>query len=671
MVFVSRLFYALRASQFHRKAIFSCCMKIRELTAFKETSKLYWLVAVLVLTALVMSPSLRNGWVSWDDPGYVEQNPLIEDLSVNGVKEMFTTPQVMGMYHPLTLVSLAIDHKIGGKNPFQYHLVNVLLHLINTGLVFWFIFLLLGRVDVAALTAVLFGVHPMHVESVAWVSERKDVLYALFFIGGLIAYLKYLNSRKFKPLLYVAAIFLLILSLLSKSMAVMFPVILLLIDYLRKRSDYGKLILEKLPFFALAILFGIVSIQTQAASGATKGVASVPFTESVFVASYGLCNYLWRFLVPVHLSCYHPFPYLLGQSPPWYIYASMVPVVGLLTWLVIRFRKNRKIIFGAAFFLSSLLPVLQLIPVGNAIFAERYTYIGYIGLFLILGHLFASLNGKQSQLTRIFQVVLLVYVLSCSVMAFARAMVWKDSMTLWEDVMKKYPGDYLAYGKRSEVYMKQGEVDMAFADLNKGIELGKQDAELYNNRGLIFQQRRQHDRAIMDFNSALSIEPEHITATLNRGVSRMNLGLNDLAFVDFNKVLEREPEHQLVYINRGINYQLVGQHHPAILDFSHVISLGYESPAIYKFRGKSYASQQNIVQANEDFTTAISLDPNDAEAYLLRAMTFHDQGKRDLAVRDAKTAEQLGMMVPIDFMNELVNADPSVSLTPPLENHHK
>ena len=202
-------------------------------------SPLLWLAGVLVLTYIAFFPSIKNGFTNWDDNVYVAENSLITKLSGDHVKQIFNTANsVSNNYHPLAILSLALDYKISGYNPKTYHITNLLFHLLNTALVFWFIFLLSGKkVHAATITALFFGIHPMHVESVAWISERKDVLYVFFFMAGLIAYYKYISiSGKNKVFLYVFVLLLFLLSVLSKAMAVVFPMVLLLIDYYKGRK---------------------------------------------------------------------------------------------------------------------------------------------------------------------------------------------------------------------------------------------------------------------------------------------------------------------------------------------------------------------------------------------------------------------------------------------------
>ena len=234
----------------------------------------------IVITGIAFCPSLINGWTNWDDEVYVLNNENIREFSWSQIKYWFTEYH-HGNYHPLTMISYMVEYSIAELDPIIYHLTNYLLHLLNTGLVFFFIFKLIARKDVALITAILFGVHPMHVESVAWISERKDLLYTAFYLGSILVYLSYKQSPDWKK--YNIILLLFLGSLLSKSAAVVLPVVLLLIDYFQERKLTKRLLLEKIPLFVLSIVFGILAIKSQ---NATEAIASFDtFTTTYSSAS--------------------------------------------------------------------------------------------------------------------------------------------------------------------------------------------------------------------------------------------------------------------------------------------------------------------------------------------------------------------------------------------------
>ena len=281
----------------------------KKTAAKKQTNLLPVLISVaviIIVTYFVFSPSLQNDFTNWDDPTYVTDNPLVVNNAVP-VKEIFKTPVSLN-YHPVTILSLAWNYQNGKLNPKGYHEENVIFHLLNTLLVFLFIFLLTRRnLLMAAIVALFFGIHPMHVESVSWVSERKDVLYVFFFLAGLITYLRFLDTKRI--LWYILTLLLFVLSCLSKGMAVVFPVIMLLIDYLRNDKLQLKIIFNKIPFFVLSLVFGVISFRIQS-GGAIADMQVFTIFQRMMFASYGAIMYVVKFFAPVNLSAFYPYPTL-------------------------------------------------------------------------------------------------------------------------------------------------------------------------------------------------------------------------------------------------------------------------------------------------------------------------------------------------------------------------
>ena len=338
---------------------------------------------ILLVTYFVFSPSLQNKFTNWDDDVYVLENPLV----VNGkipVKEIFKSP-VSANYHPITMLSLARNYQNGKLNPKGYHLESVVFHLLNIGLLFFFIFILTKRnLLMASIVALFFGIHPMHVESVSWISERKDVLYVFFFLSGLITYLKYRESKKIKWYLFTMVLF--VLSCLSKGMAVVFPIVLLLIDYLLEIKRERKLLTEKIPFFILALIFGVVAFKIQSGI-AISDTQFFSVWQRVMFASYGAMMYVVKFFIPMNLSAYYPYPTLNRNATiPFFFYLMPFIFLGIIFSIYFFLRKERALIFGLLFYFISVALVLQFVSVGTVIMADRYSYLSYIGLLYVAAY---------------------------------------------------------------------------------------------------------------------------------------------------------------------------------------------------------------------------------------------------------------------------------------------
>lgn len=350
--------------------------KINQKSKVKQNLNFFMVLFSIVVTTLVYSHSLHNEFTNWDDQDYVTENIHLKELNKENILYHFTHFH-MGNYHPFTMISLSLDYK-EPLNSKSFHVTNLILHLFNTILVFLFVFFLAKNNYIAFVTSLFFALHPMHVESVAWVSERKDLLYSFFFLIALCAYTQYIHSDKHKVKLYIFITLLFICSLLSKGQAVILPVVFLFIDYFSDRKLNSKVLLEKTPWLFLSIFFGIVAIFAQKSSNYIQSVEVLPIIDRVLFACYGTTAYLYKLIFPFNLSCFYPYPMRIAGVYPivLYILPLLILMLTLLVWKY--FRKNKYVVFACLLFVTAISIILQLIPVGSALIADRYTYILHI-----------------------------------------------------------------------------------------------------------------------------------------------------------------------------------------------------------------------------------------------------------------------------------------------------
>jgi len=327
-----------------------------------------------------------------------------------------------------------IDYAMGEFDPHVYHRTNLLFHLINSSLVFWLAYRLSGDFIVALIVGVLFGIHPMRVESVAWISGRKDVLAMLFFLLSSINYLAFLKNRK--SILLVSTFILFIFALLSKSIVITFPIILLLYDLKKERVYSNSVVIEKIPFVIAGGIFAFVGYIGQTNIQTVKKAPNV--LENIIIALHGVVFYLEKYFLPIRLS--HLYPYSGVLSFTFYLYALLFFVICFFVW---KYRNNDPVIFSALFFFISLLPVLQLIRFSQIFAADRFTYFAYIGLFYGTGVYVSNLMKKQNR-KKVYSILLLVVVIF-SYLTWERCGVWKDTNTLWKDMLSKYPDPMSEY----------------------------------------------------------------------------------------------------------------------------------------------------------------------------------------------------------------------------------
>jgi Tfp pilus assembly protein PilF len=427
----------------------------------------------------------------------------------------------------------------------------------------------------------------MHVESVAWISERKDVLYAAFFLAGLIAWCYYLREQGEFPAqvrrlrkttyadylreqgefpaqgrgtpgrkrkFYLLSLLFFLLSLFSKSAAVVFPLVLLLIDFLVKRQFSLKQLAEKVPFFALALLFGILAILSQK-SAINRGMDLELSTLNRFLTvNYAIIRYVVMLFYPAGLSAYHPYPLIGTGSQGAFIYLSVVFNLILAGIAIYSLKYTRNVFFGLLFFLVNMVLVLQILPVGGAFIAERYTYISYIGLFYILACLLTGTAEKTRLSPSLRYVLLAVFILFSglfSITTCQRITVWKDSLSLFDDVVRKYPGNYLAYYLRGSARQEK-DVAGAISDYTQSIALKPANPKAFNNRGNIFSAGRKYREALNDYNAALNFDPTLTEALNNRGAIKAISGDLNGALTDINKALMIRPGYRNAYRNRGL-----------------------------------------------------------------------------------------------------------------------
>jgi protein O-mannosyl-transferase len=620
---------------------------------------LLWLLAILALTFAVYLPSLDNAFTNWDDDYYVTNNYVVAHPTLQG---LLTTP-LGGNYHPLTMASLALNYAYSGAQPASYHWLNLLLHLANTALVFVFVRKLSGgRLWTTVVTALFFGVHPMHVESVAWIAERKDVLYALFYLAGLITYLRYLEKRRIAWLGVTLLAF--VLSVASKPAAVVFPVALLAIDYFKRRPLAGTL-LEKAPFFLVSVLAGLLTIAGQKSAGAVAAPTQWTFVEKVLFASYGTVMYVAKLFWPVHLSAIYPYPTVEGAPIGPEFYVAFAALAITLPTVVYLFRRNRVVLFGLAFFFINIVLVLQFFGVGQAVMADRYTYLPYIGLFIALAWWLDERPGVavaglpvRAILGGVFALLLPLSL----VQTWKRCDVWQNAGTLWNDTIAKYPGRVVdAYNNRGYYFIETGRYREALADFDQAIAMNPRVARVWVNKGNVLAAENQNDSAYVCFERAIALKPDYPEALNNRGGIRARRGDLAGALEDFSRAITLTPTFRDPYGNRAYVYYQMGEYEKAIADRRRAIDLDPKSPTNYLQFGSIGSALQQLKrwpEAIAAYDQAILLTPAGEQErlgsyYLRRSQCWwglHD-GARALA--DAREAVRLGTKVDAAYLREL------------------
>ncbi len=584
---------------------------------------------LLVVTFITFSPCLKNGYCNWDDYHLITANHAIKELSWKNIKEIFSSGYV-GTYIPLTILSFAIEYKFFKLNPLISHLINLIFHLLNMILVFWLIHLLSKNLTLSFIVALLFGIHPLRVESVAWATERKDMLYSFFFLSGLILYIYFQNCPHKKY--YLFSILLFFLSILSKPMAATFPLMLILLDYYKEKQFAVRHFYNKIPFLVITILFSVINIIFQ-------GSGSFPllnYLRHLFVFCYNILFYLYKLVLPFRLSCFYPYPENFEHTLPSVFLVAPFIIAGLVILIVRTKILTNKIIFGALFFIIAILPVSQIIPlVAPAIAADRYTYIPAIGLFFVAGIIYLWLYNKTPSIVRIILAVFLIILFSFyAFLSFNRCKVWKDSITLWNDVLAKFPDCAIAYNNRGNAYNFNGQYEKAINDFNRAIEIKPGLEIAYFNRGTVYEKLKVYDKAIADFTEALNIQPAFVMGYVDRGAIYSRIGEYDKAYNDLTRALQLNPHIAEAYYNLGVlyfnlkNYNLALENYNKALDIDSYLSVAYVS------RGDIYFIYGDFAKSLENYTKAIAIDTLNVDAYYNRAVTRTRLGNLEMALND-------------------------------------
>lgn len=619
-----------------------------------------WIAVIVVLTAIAYSPTFKNEITNWDDDKYITENPFFKNFDLQTAKELFTNKDkrfYMGNYHPLSMISLSIDYKIGGIDekgnikPLMFHVTQLLLHIIALLLVFWFVLILLRNFNIAVVAGVLFGVHALHVESIAWLSERKDVLYTAFFVAALVCYVYFVRAKTVKNqvILYVAAVLLYLLSLFSKGQAVTLALSLVAVDFVLDRKLLSaKVISEKVIFFVLAAIFGYVAIQAQKAGEAMQDIQDYEFYKRIGFAGYGFTQYLIKLVLPVNLSSIYPYPDIINRSIPNYYWLFMIPAVAIIPAFIYTYRKSKVVAFSIAFFVLNIALLLQLIPVGSAIYADRYAYIPSIGYCILVGFGFQYFADKKPELKNAMIGFLAVYVIILGALTFQRSQVWKDSPTLWEDVVNKQPKAVVAWNNRGSTKDKVGKHAEAIEDFTRALEIKPDYAHAFYNRGTakkdLGNERRDvalFKEAIADFDQAIRIKPSFSEAYHNRGIVKDLLGQLDEAIKDFDLSIQYNSLDPNPYVNRGVSKGKMGKLKEAIVDFQYVIDRFPTTVSAYSNRGLAKDMMGDTQGALDDYSLVLKMDPKFVTTYTNRGLIMKKLKKYNEAIADFNMALQI------------------------------
>ena len=636
----------------------------------KEPNAFFLGLLLIVITFCLYVPTTRYEFVNFDDEQYVYENPWVnQGLSADSVKWAFSAMYAAN-WHPLTWISHMTDSSLYGLNAGGHHLTNIILHSLNSALLFFLLNRLTRRLWPSWLVAALFAWHPLHVESVAWVAERKDLLSTLFLFLTLWAYTQYVNFRAINRYFLALAFF--AMGLLCKPMIVTLPCLLLLLDYwpLQRVTKPGRdalrtlfsLTIEKLPFFAMSLAASIVTILAQHSGGAIKTFdqASLPLRLVNSVAAYGW--YLAKTPVPMNLCVFYPMP----SSPPYSAAICSLLLIAGLTWLAVRMRHPYPWIpVGWFWFLGVLVPVIGIIQVGAQSVADRYTYVPLIGLFIILSWGLARWCETRPSVRPLIISVTVVSLLLCVVETRIQLTYWQNGIALftrvlavngnssfaqnslgvalsnagrgrdaiphYEEALRLQPGSLHGHYNLGIEFADIGDLKQAEYQFSEGLKLSPHNESLHNNLGVVLAKEGQLERAVEQFKTAIECNPTYPKSYLNYATALEKEGQFGLAVTNYNLALERDPNSPEIL--NGLANLLVTCPQSQWKNPSAAVQLAERANALTRFQVSSYiATLAAAYAAAGDYSKAVE------NAELARRLA-EAQGMRELATKLAGDLE--------------------------------
>jgi tetratricopeptide (TPR) repeat protein len=571
------------------------------------TSKTSFTINPIILTVFLLS--LTNVILYWnvqnfefiilDDPAYVYSNPIVQNgLSLKGLKWTFESFDYnTANWHPLTWLSLMIDMQLYGLNAGGYHWTNLFFHIANTVLLFIVFHYMTKTVRQSALVALLFAVHPLHVESVAWVSSRKDVLSTMFWLFAIWSYLRYTKHPSWKY--YCLTLLFFACGLMAKPMVVTLPFVLILLDYwplnrLKQKESDNNLImpgvissnktvpylfLEKTPFFILSVISSVITYIAQQSGEAVQSLTNLPLTFRIANSFVAYLTYITKTVWPHNLAVFYPLP---EAWPLWHILLAVIFVISI-TVIVILFSKSKPYIFtGWFWFTGTLIPVIGLVQVGSQSMADRYTYIPLVGLFIIIIWGVTDVINNKKLLTIYLHLIITPVITTLMLMSWLQIQYWENSMTVFKRAISITRNNYIAH----------------------------------DGMGVVLRMAGDLDRAEHHFKEALHIRPKYSQAHANIGLLYFQRNEIELSKKHFIKAIHFSPRFKEARLNLGHLYLFQKKYKEAIFEYNQILKYHADDAEAHNYLGVALICENNIDGAIREFNEALRIQPNYTKAQI-------------------------------------------------------
>jgi Flp pilus assembly protein TadD len=580
------------------------------------------LVAIVLagVTVATFLPALGCGFVNFDDPDYVTQNRHVTSgLSAEGTRWAFTT-FTNGNWHPLTWLSLQLDASLWWPDPRGFHLTSVLVHAVNAALLFLTLRMMTGTVWRSAAVALLFAIHPLRVESVAWISERKDVLSAWFGLLALLAYVVYL--RRPSVVRYLGILVTFALSLLCKPMLITLPCLLLVLDWwpldrVRRAADWRRLVTEKLPLFVLVVLSAAVAYQAQAERSAVATLEQFPLKVRIENGAVSYVTYIGKTAWPVDLAVYYPHPIYRpaareGQAVAFAAFAGALFLLSTCTVVAIRMRRRAPyLLAGWLWYFGTLVPVIGILQVGSQAYADRYSYFPQIGLLLALCWGVTDLAGRRAGWTLAAAAALAV---ALALVTRAQLGVWKDSVTLWQHALQATFSTATAEMNLGTALEERKDLSGAAEHYRKAIEDEPNSVGAHISMGNIFFRRNQLKEAAQEWKTANKLAPNQPEILFNLGRIESSRGAFGPADAYFLEALTLRPNYSEARVGLGLSLLFQGKGEQSLFQLREAERLDPESAVVHSAFGMVLEQRGDLAGAARHFESAVRFAP-DQKAY--------------------------------------------------------
>ena len=613
------------------------------------------LIIYIVLAAAVLAVYWQVhqfDFVNIDDNIYVTENYHIKSgITLASIRWAFGN-RYGDLWNPLVWLSLMADYELYGLHAGGYHVTNLIFHILSTLLLFWLFHRMTGALWKSAFVAAFFALHPLHVESVAWVSERKDVLSAFFWMLTLCFYVVYTEKQSVQR--YLLVVFSFVLALLSKPMVVTLPLIMILLDYwpLRRFENQNRLsdtivwqLKEKLPLMLLSLLLVVATFYTP---GDNASYELLPLQTRLANAPVAFVTYLAKTFWPQDMAIFYPFP---SQIPVWQTTGAILLIIIMTAAVLATAKRLPHLFVGWFWFIITIAPVIGILQIGDFAMADRYHYLPSIGIAIMLAWGIPHCIKREVLRKNILWPVALVFLASLAFLAWQQCAYWKNNIELWNHAIQATEDNYMAHNNLGLALFTEGKANEAIAHYNQVIRIRPFDTVPRHNKGVVYTRSGQYQMAIENYDEAIRVNPDDAEAYHAKGNIYLGLGQHQKAVGNLSKAIALKPDNPAIYYNRGTAYIHLAQYQQAIADYSKAVALNPAYFDAYNNRAFIYLRLGRYQQAVEDYSQAIRLKPDYADAYNNRGFVHLLTGNMEAGCRDAHQACNMGTCSTLQLAN--------------------